>query len=180
MLCESFLNQRLCSRGSAFLALTIFIAAYAPCTHTEEHSTTQPTTSEVMALLQANGTADVAAEIGPLAAQQLSAALRRTNPGLPPRADIIVRETVLEYLRKRAVSDRVVDKLVPIYAKYLTREDIQRITSFYRSPAGRRLVKVLPSISLESAKVGQDWMESILPGLQSELLRRLRREKLIE
>lgn len=51
---------------------------------------------------------------------------------------------------------------------------------FYRSPAGRKLASAMPAISLESATVGQQWMESVLPGLQAELLSRLRSEKLIE
>lgn len=80
----------------------------------------------------------------------------------------------MSYLREHAEQDHVADRLVPIYAQYLTKDDVRRITEFYRSPVGRKLVSVTPEISLESAKVGTQWMESILPGLQSQLLTRLR------
>lgn len=140
---------------------------------------TAPTDSEIRALLQANGTWDVGTQIGPIAAQQLNVALHRSNPNLPTRADAVVMEVVMSYLRTHAAQDHVADRLVLIYAKYLTRDDVRQMTEFYRSPVGRKLVSMTPAISLESARIGQEWMESILPGLQSQLLSRLKEEKLV-
>jgi hypothetical protein len=134
----------------------------------------------VQALLEASGAADITAEVGPIAAQQLTMALHHANPNLSPRADAIVMDVVVSYLRRQAEHDHISDRLVPIYARYLTKDDVRRLTTFYRSPVGRKLVSVTPAIALESAKVGQEWMASILPGLQTELLSRLRSEKLIE
>jgi hypothetical protein len=142
-------------------------------------SQSTPTDAEIRALLQANGTENVAAQVGPVAAQQLSLALHRANPALPASADAVVMDVVINYVRRHAEQDHVTDKLFPIYSKYLTKDDVQKITAFYRTPAGRKLVSVMPQISLEGASVGQQWIESILPGLQTELLERLRSEKLI-
>jgi uncharacterized protein len=83
-------------------------------------------------------------------------------------------------MRKQAEHDRVVDRLIPIYSKYLTRMTFDSSRRFYRSPVGRKLVNAMPAISLESAELGQRWVESILPGLQAQLLERLRSEKLID
>jgi uncharacterized protein len=162
------------------LALAFIIVACYPLAPSAELQSTAPTAAEVRALLQANGTEDVAAQVGPVAAQQLSVALHRANPGLPPSADAVVMDVVVNYVRQQAERDRVADRLIPIYARYLTKADVRRITEFYRSPAGRKLVSAMPAISLESAKVGQQWIESILPGLQSQLVSRLKSEKLIE
>jgi hypothetical protein len=147
---------------------------------TADPEPTAPTAAEVRALLQASGTGDVVNQIGPVAAQQLNLALHRANPNLPARADAIVEAVVVAYLQERAEQDHVVDRLVSIYAKYLTKTDVRHLTEFYRSPVGRKLVSVTPGISLESAKVGTQWMESILQGLQAQLLSRLKTEKLIE
>lgn len=145
-----------------------------------EEKQAEPSVSDIRNLMNSNGTADIANQLGPLAAQQVLVALRRINPSLPSRADAIVTDVVVTYLRQAASRDRVVEKLIPIYAKHLTKEDVIRITKFYRSPTGRKLMSVMPAISLESARVGQQWVESILPGLQMQLLSRLRSEKLIE
>ena len=138
-----------------------------------------PSETEVRELLQANGTDDIGAQVGPITAQQLIVSLRRSNPNLPARADAVITDVVVSYLREHAKQDNFTDKLIHIYAKHLTRTEVQQITKFYRSPVGRKLVSVTPQISSESAAVGTEWMESILPGLQSQLLNRLKSEKLV-
>jgi hypothetical protein len=136
----------------------VIIGLYALAARAGVPGETAPTVDEVRQLLQANGMWDLGAQVGPVTAQQLSLVLHRTNPSLPARADSVVADVVVSYLRKRAEVDHVADRLIPIYAKYLTKSDVQRITEFYRSPAGRKLAGATPAISLESAKVGQEWM----------------------
>jgi hypothetical protein len=166
--------QRLMTRGLVGVAFVI-VACYALAAPAE----LPPTAAEVREMLQANGVWDLGAQIGPVSAQQFSLALRKTNPDLPARADAVIEDVVVSYLRKQAEVDHVPDRLIPIYAKYLTKSDVQRIVEFYHSPAGRKLVSATPGISLESAKVGQEWIQSILPGLRAQLLDRLKYEKLI-
>jgi hypothetical protein len=155
-------------------------ATYGLSSSSAEPVSPAPSAADIRKLLQANGAGDIGTQGGPVAAQQISANLHRANPNLSPRADPIVMDVVVNYLRRQAEHDRIAERLIPIYAKYLTKDDVRRITEFYSSPAGRKLVTVTPAISLESAKVGQEWMEAILPGLQAELLGRLRSEKLID
>lgn len=138
------------------------------------------TVNEVRQLLQANGMWDLSAQVGAVTAQQLSLALHRTNPSLPASADSVVAHVVGSYLKRSAEENHVADRLIPIYTKYLTKSDVQQLTAFYRSPAGRKLMAATPAISLESAEVGQDWMKTILPGLQAEVLSELKSEKLLE
>lgn len=162
-------------------AVLVFVAS-ACCSLAvfAEPASTAPTVDAIRALLQVNGNGEIATQVGPVVAQQLNLGLHRTNPNLSARADAVVTDVVVAYLRQAAERDHFSERLIPIYAKYLTKDDVQRITEFYRSPAGRKLVSVMPAISLEAASVGQQWMESILPGLQAQLLSRLRSEKLIE
>lgn len=124
------------TRGTAAIALAI-MACYPLAARVAAPEQPAPTVAEVRELLQANGTGDLGSQVGPVAAQQLRVALHRTNPGLSARADPIVMDVVVSYLRRQAEHDHVADKLVPIYAKYLTKDDVRRITDFYLSPAGR-------------------------------------------
>jgi hypothetical protein len=43
---------------------------------------------------------------------------------------------------------------IPIYDKYLTAEDLEGLLEYYSSPAGRRMLKVLPQIAQESQAAG--------------------------
>jgi uncharacterized protein len=140
----------------------------------------QASPDDIRALLREIGTEDVIAQLGQLAAQQISLAFHKAHPGLGPRADSVIAETVVTYVNQLAQRDRVMDRLIPIYTKYLSKEDVQAIRAFYRSPAGRKLVATTPALTAESAKVGEVWMQSILPGLQEQLRDKLRKEKLIE
>jgi uncharacterized protein len=165
--------------GRKVLALAIAVACCSLATSAEpELSAPEP--AAIQALLRLNGTGNIGTQVGPVAAQQMIVALRRANPNLPARADAVITDVVVTYMRQRAEHDRVIDRLIPIYSKHLTKVDVQQLMEFYRSPVGRKLVSVMPQIFLESLEVGQRWTESILPELQTQLLERLRSENLIE
>ena len=53
--------------------------------------------------------------------------------------------------------DEMLNRLVPIYNKYLSAEDIKEIIKFYESPLGKKTVNVLPQITRESIEVGQQY-----------------------
>jgi len=50
--------------------------------------------------------------------------------------------------------DEMVDAIVPIYQKHLTREDLAAVRAFYSSPAGQKILKELPAIMSESMQAG--------------------------
>ena len=50
--------------------------------------------------------------------------------------------------------DEMVDAIVPIYQKHLTKADLAAITAFYSSPAGEKIINELPAIMSESMQVG--------------------------
>ena len=55
----------------------------------------------------------------------------------------------------------LVEKIIPIYGKYYTIEDLKAINTFYESPAGQKVLSALPQITQESMKIGQEWGERI-------------------
>jgi hypothetical protein len=134
---------------------------------------------EIRTLLHLNGSEDIASKLGRVIGEGVTAELRRTMPNLPARADTIVSNTVETYIQEQASHGGVIDLLVPIYAKYLTKSDVAGLIAFFKSPVGRKLATVTPAISFESTKAGQQWAASIAPGLQLKLRQALQSEKLI-
>ncbi len=49
------------------------------------------------------------------------------------------------------------EKVIPIYDRHLSHEEIRGLIQFYETPLGRRLVKVLPQIMQESMAAGEEW-----------------------
>jgi hypothetical protein len=50
--------------------------------------------------------------------------------------------------------DDMMDAIVPIYQKHLTKSDLAAITAFYSSPVGQKVLKELPAIMSEAMQAG--------------------------
>lgn len=50
--------------------------------------------------------------------------------------------------------DEMVEAIIPIYQKHLTRADLGAATAFYSSTAGQRILKEMPAISSEAMQAG--------------------------
>ena len=136
--------------------------------------------SDIRTLLQANGTADIGRFIGGSIAQQLIDALHHQYPALGVQADSLVREVTVDYVQQAAEKDQLADRFIPVYAKNFTSKEIRQLTAFYHSAVGRKLALSTPILSAQAATVTQEWMVTVLPGLQATVLGRLRSHKLIE
>lgn len=51
--------------------------------------------------------------------------------------------------------------LVPIYAKYYNREEIEQLITFYQSPLGQKMVSTSPAVVQDSMAAGQVWGQQI-------------------
>ena len=67
------------------------------------------------------------------------------------------------------VDDFVREMLVPIYEKYLTHEDIKGLIAFYETPAGRKLLAVMPQMHQESRLAGEIWGREFARTVQERL-----------
>jgi hypothetical protein len=50
--------------------------------------------------------------------------------------------------------DEMVNAIVPIYQKHLTKADLTAITAFYSTPAGQKILKEMPAIMSEAMQAG--------------------------
>jgi len=71
----------------------------------------------------------------------------------------------------------LVEKIIPIYDKYYTIDDLKAINGFYESPAGQKILATLPQIMQESMKVGQEWGERIGREAASEAEQEIKNKK---
>jgi len=63
----------------------------------------------------------------------------------------------------------LVDKVIPIYAKYYSLEDLKAINAFYGTPVGQKVLAAAPQIMMESMRIGQDWGKLVANRLLTEL-----------
>lgn len=55
----------------------------------------------------------------------------------------------------------LIEKILPIYDRNFTDEDILQLLAFYQSPTGRRFVEKSPIITQESFKAGMEWGQQL-------------------
>jgi len=65
--------------------------------------------------------------------------------------------------------DEIIQAIVPIYQKHLTKSDLDGIIVFYSSPVGKKLLKEQPAMMAEGMQAGQDVMLRKLPAIQDRL-----------
>jgi uncharacterized protein len=63
-----------------------------------------------------------------------------------------------KFVAKLDVSE-VLGKVILIYDKYYTLEDIRAVNAFYSSEVGRKILSTLPQVMQESMRAGQEWGE---------------------
>ena len=62
---------------------------------------------------------------------------------------------------KNLKTAELIEKIIPLYDKYYSLEDLKAVNAFYSSPAGQRMIQTLPQIMQESMKIGQEWGQEI-------------------
>jgi hypothetical protein len=66
-------------------------------------------------------------------------------------------------------TDEIIDSVIPIYQRHITKSDLDAIVAFYSSPVGQRLLKEQPAIVAESMQAGQEIMLRKIPELKDRL-----------
>jgi hypothetical protein len=84
---------------------------------------------------------------------QMIASIKAQSPAVPN--DFWVR------FQQKLDTHQFLEKLMPLYDKYYTVDDLKAINAFYESAAGQKVLSSLPQIMQESMKIGQEWGSQI-------------------
>lgn len=63
-------------------------------------------------------------------------------------------------------------KMVPIYRKFLTHQQIKDIITFYESPTGKYLLETMPKLMEESYGAGQEWGKGVSDRVRAKLIQK--------
>ena len=64
--------------------------------------------------------------------------------------------------------DEIIERLLPLYDKQFSVEDLKAFIEFYSSPAGRKLVESIPVIMRDSVEVSTQYFQEKFPELKQE------------
>ncbi len=115
--------------------------------------------ADIRHLLQATGATKNAAAMMKRMADQVKPLLENALP--PGERRHQIAETFMDRLVTRATPDGLIQRLIPVYDKHLSHEEIKGLIGFYESPLGRRYVEVLPDLLQDSYAVSNQWGQEI-------------------
>jgi len=90
-----------------------------------------------------------AANMGQQMMDGMITSFRQASPEIP--------EEFWRNFRNEVDVNSLMQKIKPIYDRYLSEEDLKGLVAFYESPLGRKLISQMPAILRESMAVGQEW-----------------------
>ncbi len=85
--------------------------------------------------------------------KQLSSYFKKMDPSVP--------NEFWDDVLKEVDSDEIVTKIIPVYKKYFSNEDILRAIEFYESDSGKKFVSNQGKVFNESRIIGEKWGEEI-------------------
>ncbi len=135
---------------SLMVVALVAVTVTAP-THAQQRPVDPAAAATIRRLLDLTGAAKLAVQN----MEQLVPAQRAANPQIPAA----FWDAFMAHARRDI--NQLVDSLVPIYAAYFTKAELDQLLRFYESPIGRRLAQQQPIILQESVQVGQRWGSAI-------------------
>ena len=115
------------------------------------------TKDQVMQLLEVtqarNRVAQLLEGMGKKARLGAEAAFEQKIPDAKPE-ELAHVDAMADSLFQDFSADELIDAIVPIYQKHLSKTDIDGVLSFYATPAGQNLLKEMPAILAESMEAG--------------------------
>ena len=108
--------------------------------------------------------------------QQMLSMLRASFPDLSEKAVQIVTDEVTAMVNKELDEESLQLLIFPIYAKYLTLEELQGLIKFNESAVGKKANQVMPKLMQESLRAAQDWAQIVGPKMSDRVMERFKEE----
>lgn len=175
--------------GCALLSGALFLTAHSPSLHVSAQEPAAPAKpapsaptkktphpsgsvdpqkeARIRELMELTGAKNLGQQLIEAGMEQFRSSVLDSQPD-NPRAKQFVDAFVVRF-QKHFDPTLLNERLIPIYDQYLTAEDLQGLLTYYRSPLGQRMLKVLPNVAQESQAAGyalgqkaaQDTMEEL-------------------
>jgi hypothetical protein len=86
----------------------------------------------------------------------------RTRVPQATEAQLAHVDALVEEMFRHVSVDHMIQDMIPVYQKHLTRKDINAIVAFYSTPIGQKLIRELPGMTQEAMQVASRRMQEAL------------------
>lgn len=93
--------------------------------------------------------------------QMIQEQYQKNKGNLPPDFEAHMTK-LMDDTMKSLPWDEMLDAMVPVYQKHLTKGDVDALVAFYSGPTGQKLIRELPAINAEA-------MQAMMPMMQKQM-----------
>ena|ERR1700735_212559 len=83
------------------------------------------------------------------------------QPNLPPDAEERLNKLTAGIYKDMPL-DQMLDAMIPVYQKHLTKGDTDALVAFYATPTGEKMLKEMPAIMSESMQAASGVMQEMM------------------
>lgn len=132
--------------------------------------------ADIRRLLEATGATRIGIVMTESVVRQMGEAFRQGRPDLPAGLiDSMSLDVGKIFGEAMKAKGGLVDRIVPLYHRQFTHEEIKGMLAFYESPLGQKVAQALPVLTQESVQLGQEWGESLGPRIEKAITQRMRK-----
>lgn len=99
------------------------------------------------------------------------------QPNLPSDFESRMDKTTDDMLRNFPI-DELIDAMIPVYQKHLSKGDVDALVAFYTTPTGQKILKEMPAMTAEAMQaasgITQKTMAKMLDRVQDEIAQMLK------
>ena len=107
----------------------------------------------------------------------LKEATTQNNQTVSDTLFAILKGSTLSLVKRQISAEGgLMDRVVPLYDKHYTQDEIRKLIEFYETPLGKKVSALRPQIAKESMVVAEEWINFLEPVLVQALAKRLDEE----
>lgn len=99
--------------------------------------------------------------------QMVHDALKKKMPDMNQK-DLDRIDVMFDEVMKDVDSDAMLDDMIPVYQRHLTKVDVEAMSTFYQTPTGQKLLRQQPQMTAEAIQAVQPRMEKMMERVMDE------------
>lgn len=140
-------------------AMVVMLLAAAPSIAAAESTVDPVALAKAKELLGVSNLASLRDQMAELVEAQIAALLRDANPGQDDKVDDAVKDLIRPALKRRMPD--YLDKAAEIYAGHFTRNELEQLVAFYKSPLGQKLMREQDKLVPAMTAMAKKWVNGV-------------------
>jgi hypothetical protein len=100
--------------------------------------------------------------------QMAQETLKKKIPGITQK-DLDRLDEMTNRIQKGMDVAGMIDDMIPVYQRHLTKEDVAAMAAFYETPTGQKMLREQPEMTAEAMKAVQPRMEKMMSSMMDEV-----------